>query len=276
METRVSDFQQALKVVLIHEGGNVDHPRDPGGRTSHGVTQRIYDGWRRKQGLPVRDVWKSTASERAAIYKAQYWDAVRGDELPAGVNYVLFDGAVNSGPVQSIKWLQRALGVQADGHLGESTMAAILTHSDHDRMIADICERRMAFLKALRTFSTFGRGWTRRVSEARQIGQAWASGSVGPVPTREIGREKSPITDAKKPRTVGPADGAVGAGVATSGAAQAINEAKASLEPLAGSSSMVAILIAVITIAGVVMALGGLVYRLWTKRQNAALEDALS
>lgn len=273
----MTDFNQVLKLVLVHEGGNVDHPRDPGGRTSHGVIQRVYDGWRQGQGLPKQDVWLSTPEERAAIYRKQYWDAVKGDRLPVGVAYVVFDGAVNSGPVQSAKWLQRALGMNnVDGAIGEATLAAVENHPDHDALVAAICEKRMAFLRALKTFPTFGRGWTRRVQEVKRIGQAWASGSVGPEPTHRISQGKALITDAKKPRAIGPADASAGAGAATTGAAQVINEAKTTLGPIAGSSGTLAAILAWVTVAGVVLALGGLAYRLWAARQNKQLEEALS
>jgi lysozyme family protein len=272
-----SNFERALKKALVHEGGNVDHPRDPGGRTSHGVIQRVYDGWRQGQGLPKQDVWLSTPQERAAIYRKQYWDAIQGDRLPAGVAYVVFDGAVNSGPAQSARWLQRALKMNnVDGSIGEATIAAIENHPDHDRLIADICEKRMAFLRALKTFPTFGKGWTRRVDEVRRTGQAWASGSVGPTLTPDIGREKARVSDARQLRALGPADGAAGAGAATTGAAQVINEAKTSLEPIAGSSGAIATILAWLTVAGAIIAIGGLAYRFWAARQNKALEEALS
>jgi len=103
-------FDRALPHILIHEGGRVNHPKDPGGRTNQGITQRVYNAWSAKSSLPARDVYLIDDAEVAAIYRFQYWEVVHGDVLPEGVGYVLFDGAVNSGPKQAIKWLQRALG----------------------------------------------------------------------------------------------------------------------------------------------------------------------
>ncbi len=120
-----SSFDEALKRVLVHEGGYADHPADPGGATMRGVTQRVYDGWRRRRGVPVRSVRLIEPGEVEAIYRLQYWDAVRADDLPAGLDYGVFDAAVHSGPGQAAKWLQRALGVTADGQVGEATLAAL-------------------------------------------------------------------------------------------------------------------------------------------------------
>ena len=131
-------YNEALKRVLVHEGGYVNDPRDPGGATMKGVTQRTYDGYRKRLGLPSRPVSQITSAEVGEIYRRQYWAAVRGDELPAGIDYVLFDGAVNSGPVQSIKWLQRALGVSVDGVLGEATVAEGVLPTSLYRLTGDL------------------------------------------------------------------------------------------------------------------------------------------
>lgn len=96
-------FTRSMPRILAHEGGKVDDPADPGGRTNQGVIQRVYDAYRIRIGLTPRDVYVMEASERDAIYEDQYWRAIRGDDLPAGLDYVVFDGAVNSGPARSIK-----------------------------------------------------------------------------------------------------------------------------------------------------------------------------
>ena len=105
----LSREKESLARVLAHEGGYSNHPKDPGGATMKGVTQRVYDGYRKGKGLAVRSVKGITTDELNEIYDRQYWDAVKGDLLPAGVDYVLFDGAVNSWPGRSIMWLQQAL-----------------------------------------------------------------------------------------------------------------------------------------------------------------------
>lgn len=159
-------FETVLPWVLIHEGGYVNHPKDPGGATNKGVTQRTYDRWRRLRKLPQRDVRSIEDAEVTAIYRQQYWDKVAGDDLPAGVDYAVFDFAVHSGPARAIKFLQRALGFtgdDVDGVLGIRTLSAVQAVNDRAALIQRLCEARLAWMKGLKTWSTFGKGWTRRV-----------------------------------------------------------------------------------------------------------------
>lgn len=270
-------FQKSLKAVLVHEGGKVDHPRDPGGRTNQGVIQRVYDGYRKREGKRPQDVYLMSNQERDDIYRRQYWEAVQGDELPTGVDYVVFDGAVNSGPAQSVKWLQRALRMNVvDGVLGQATLAAANAHPDPDMLIADICKRRMAFLQALKTWGTFGKGWTRRVDGVKKLGQAWAMGSVGPNPVFvEGGNAKATIASAKTMPVKAPADAAVGGGVVSGTLGGALQQAQDALTPLTGSSALIANVVATLVIAGVVSTVGGLAYRFFMQRKAAQLADAL-
>lgn len=270
-------FAKSLSAVLVHEGGWSNHPKDPGGATMKGVIQRVYDGYRKRKGLPLRSVARIETAELREIYKAQYWDVVRGDDLPAGVDYVVFDGAVNSGPSQSAKWLQRALGtVKVDGEIGEATLAAVAAHPDHDRLIAAICDRRMAFLKALRTWGDFGRGWTSRVAGVLKIGQAWASGSVGPAPVySEQGAAKATISDAKPVAFKGPADAATGVGISFGAAGGALNEAKDALAPLAGSGGWIDSAVAALALTSALAVIGGIGWRWLATRRDKARADAL-
>lgn len=162
-----SDRETALKLILAHEGGKVDHPRDPGGRTNRGITQKVYDGWRRAGGAPTRDVFLSTLDEAIAIYGKQYLDPIRYDDLPAGLNYAVADAAVNSGVSRAVKMLQRAVGTKEDGALGEVTLGRVTALCKDrvatKRLIEKYIAIRFAFLKSLRTWATFGKGWTRRV-----------------------------------------------------------------------------------------------------------------
>lgn len=167
-------FVRAMPRVLAHEGGKVDDPADPGGRTNQGVTQAVYTAYRAKIGAPARDVFLMEAFERDSIYRKQYWDAVNADDLPVGLDYVVFDGAVNSGVTRSGKWLQEALGVEADGHIGVITIAAAKA-ADTLEIIDRICDIRMAFLKRLHHWPRFGRGWTARVHGVRTVGKAWVN-----------------------------------------------------------------------------------------------------
>ncbi len=159
-----TNFDKALAYVLEHEGGWSDHPRDPGGATMKGVTQAVYDSYRKMRARPPQSVRFITDEELKAIYKFQYWDRVQGDLLPNGVDYAVFDFAVNSGVGRASKYLQAVVGVQQDGIIGARTIAAI---TNPTATINALCDRRMGFLRNLKTFLTFGRGWTRRVQGVR-------------------------------------------------------------------------------------------------------------
>ena len=156
------NFADALALVLAHEGGFANHPKDPGGATNRGITQRVYDGFRQRQGLAPRSVRRIAEAELEAIYRAQYWAAVRGDEMALGLDYALFDFAVHSGPKRAVRMLQAELGVKVDGAIGEVTLAAIATR-DAGELVEALCALRMTFLKRLAGWKTFGRGWSRRV-----------------------------------------------------------------------------------------------------------------
>lgn len=269
-------FESALKHVLVHEGGYINHPRDPGGETNKGITKRVYEGWRKKQGLPIQSVRDISSAEIAAIYKAQYWDAVRADELPVGVDYVLFDGAVNSGPKQSVKWLQRALGVNADGEIGAITLGALEGVTDYDLLIARIIDRREAFLRALKTWATFGKGWMRRINEVERIGQAEAKGSVGPNPTPSTGREKARVEDAKPAPNREASTGAATGGVATGGVTVAVERLQETITPYsAAGSAWIDSLVVVLAVAATVLTIGGIAWRLWQQRKANERKDAL-
>lgn len=157
-------FQACLQTVLAHEGGYVDHPRDPGGATNLGITRATLAAWR---GLAVADLPKAEVKslgleEAAAIYRARYWTRCGCDDLPAGLDLVVFDSAVNSGPGRSVGWLQAVLGVPVDGEVGPVTKASISARPVPDLLRA-VLARRRAFLRRLPTWPVFGRGWTRRL-----------------------------------------------------------------------------------------------------------------
>lgn len=267
-------FRQALARILVHEGGKVDHPKDPGGRTNKGVTQRVYNAWRTKSHLPIRDVYLIDDSEVEAIYRFQYWEPIGGQQLPPGVGYIVMDGAVNSGVRQSGKWLQRSLGFeksQVDGVIGSVTINATQQDHDHDTLIARICERRMVFLRALKTWRTFGKGWTRRVANVKATGQAWAMGTVGPAVEYVPGAEnKASVDDAKKGPPKAPGDVSIGVG----GAGATIPQAVEQLTPFEGIA-FVKNLIVGLTILGAVILLGGAAWRWWATKKAKELEDAL-
>lgn len=268
-----SEFARCLPVILAAEGGKVDDPRDPGGRTNQGITQNVFNAFLTRRGRKPRDVYTMTDAERDAIYRAQYWDAIRGDDLPAGISLAVFDAAVNSGPARAAKWLQSALGVPADGHIGEVTVAAAKAATDDDVVVLDIMNERMAFLKSLKTFKTFGRGWTSRVNQVEALATAWATGSIGgPVSQADNAHGRAVEEDRKKPPVVAPADVATGAGVSSLGVSPVLNTLQNTLTPYASSGGWIMNVVVGLAIVGAVLTIGGLVWRFLAMNKRKQME----
>lgn len=165
-----SNFDRALALVLRNEGGFVDDPRDPGGATNMGITRATL-ARARGRSLAVEDVRRLTRPEAAAIYRRSYWDPIRGDDLPAGLDLAAFDLAVNSGPARAGRLLQRVLGCAEDGVVGPATLAAA-AGCDIGAAVAALSRERLAFLRRLATWPVFGRGWSRRVSAVERTALA--------------------------------------------------------------------------------------------------------
>jgi lysozyme family protein len=131
--------------------------------TNLGVTKKVWEEW---VGHPVSeaDMRALTPEKVAPMYKRKYWDSVKGDELPKGVDYVVFDCAVNSGPGRAAKFLQAAVGAKVDGAIGPGTLKAVESMSPFE-IIKKFNAARLEFLNELPTWDTFGKGWNRRVAE---------------------------------------------------------------------------------------------------------------
>lgn len=162
-------FEQILKTLKGHEGGfsHRSLKADPGGPTNFGITQRTLSGWR-GHAVSIDDVRRLTFEEATQIYLEQYWRPVRGDELPAGLDYAVFDYGVNSGPAAAVKALQRILEVRADGIVGLITLGAIAARNVSE-LINALCGQRLKFMQSLRNWRHNKNGWTRRVKEVRRL-----------------------------------------------------------------------------------------------------------
>jgi lysozyme family protein len=157
------NFEHCLKMLLHHEGGFVNHPKDPGGMTNLGVTKKVYDAWIGRESTEA-EMRALTPADVGPIYKKNYWDKVRGDDLPAGVDWAAFDWAVNSGAGRPAKAIQRIVGATQDGAIGPKTLQAVMD-VEPEKIVEGVYDIRQKFYESLKTFDTFGRGWTRRNQE---------------------------------------------------------------------------------------------------------------
>jgi lysozyme family protein len=161
------NFGKALRLLLKHEGGYVNHPDDPGGITNLGVTKRVYEEWIGREATE-EDMENLTLEDVAPLYKTNYWDKCRCDDLPSGLDYVAFDWAVNSGVSRSSKGIQKSCGAEPDGIIGLKTLE-LAKGQNTTFMIENFQIIRQEFYEKLDHFDTFGRGWTRRNNEATKV-----------------------------------------------------------------------------------------------------------
>ena len=166
------NFEKCLAVVLIQEGGYTNDPQDPGGPTNLGITQKDLSDWLGHAATAddVKALSKETARE---IYRSKYWNPLRCDELPAGIDLIVFDFGVNAGLSRSVKTAQKVIGVKEDGSIGPITMGG-LTAVDPRDFINSFSDKRLAFYQSLSTWPHFGKGWTRRTEEVKKASLAMA------------------------------------------------------------------------------------------------------
>lgn len=175
-----STLARVMPEIIAHEGGFVDHPSDPGGATKYGITIATLSTWRRRK-VSKAEVRALTTDEAARILEVRYWKPVKGDLLPPGVDYAVFDFAINSGPSRAVKHLQGVLGAKMDGIIGPETLRAV-TAAAPAAIIVRICDARIAFLRGLSTWRTFGKGWTERVAKVKATSLQLASDLAPPAP----------------------------------------------------------------------------------------------
>lgn len=159
------NWDACFAMVLKHEGGFVNHPKDPGGMTNLGVTRTNWELYLNRD-VTEEEMRALTPEMVKPFYKHNYWDRIKGDDLPSGVDYAAYDLAVNSGTSRAAKYLQQIAGVTADGVIGPQSLKAI-QKCDAEDVVDEICNMRMDFLKGLNTFDTFGKGWTTRVNDVK-------------------------------------------------------------------------------------------------------------
>ena len=166
------NYQKCLETILHHEGGYVNHPKDPGGETNLGVTKRVYEAWVMENDLSQKDMKDLLVEDVAPIYRKNYWDRMKCDDIPAGLDLCVFDFGVNAGTGRSAKYLQTMIGTVADGGIGPNTLRALDSYVDANGIegaIKNFQEARQSYYESLSTFETFGRGWTRRVDETTEL-----------------------------------------------------------------------------------------------------------
>lgn len=242
----MSRFQQCLSETLKWEGGYADHPKDPGGPTMKGVTQRVYDGFRTRKGLHPVHVRSIKNEEVEEIYREQYWRLVCGDQLPPGVDLVLFDFAVNAGPWRAVRTMQEVLKIRTDGTMGNATLGAILSR-DPVEIIEKLSDARLAFVKRLSTFKTFGKNWTRRTAGIKSAALAM-NGNKTPEPTEGAYTEKA------SPTKLGLLSTDTGKGSAITGvgaAGTALTDAANTMAPLGEFGTLFRVVFAILLVAGV-------------------------
>ena len=158
-----NNFDKCLEMLLHHEGGYVNNVHDKGGMTNLGVTKRVYDKWIDRESTE-EEMRNLTPEDVAPIYKKNYWDRVKGDLLPSGLDWACFDWAVNSGSGRPAKAVQRAVGATVDGAIGKQTVGLIM-EKDPEFIIDYVYTVRKSFYESLDDYKHFGRGWSRRNKE---------------------------------------------------------------------------------------------------------------
>lgn len=250
-------YDEALRRLLLHEGGYTNHPSDPGGPTNFGITIVDYRKFV-KPGATADDVKTMTLEEAKSIYRAKYWDAQRCDELPAGVDYAVFDYGVNSGCGRSGKVLRRCLTLADNTSVVSNAVVAAAAERDAKALAAAICDERLRFLQSLKTWDVFGKGWGRRVAEVKAYSLALAAGL--PVKSQAAsapasGKGVVPVSKA-----------------AQQGSAGAVAAAGAAAAQQAHATGAGAWMVVAIAVAGLALAVGGWLFWQWRQqRQQVAV-----
>lgn len=274
------NFTPSLARDLVYEGGYSNNKADPGGPTNKGVTQATYSSWLRRTSRASASVAGISDADVAAIYKTDYWDRILGDELPSGIDFCIFDAAVNSGVATAISWAQAVLktypdtplSFSIDGDLGPATKRALLA-ADVDQFIHDFCSHRLGTLQRLKTWKTFGKGWSARIANVQKTAVAWAQSddsSTGPEPVQVAvhgGQQKARIEQVPNNRF---ASLTTHVGSMATAAGAAIASLAGALQPASGTFPWVATVLGVLTVLGAVI---GVVLMVSQKANDAAANN---
>ena len=166
-----NNYELALNHVLKSEGGWSDNPKDPGGATMKGITLAVYREWKRNPHITKDELRVIPDEDVYNLYKELYWNKVHGDELPSGVDYAVFDSAVNMGVGRASKLIQEAAGVATDGVLGQASLSAI-QKANTKELIEKFSQLKESFYRSLKTFPIFGKGWLNRVAEVKTLSES--------------------------------------------------------------------------------------------------------
>lgn len=175
-----SNYEEALRRLLAHEGGYTDHPSDPGGPTNFGITLADYRRFVKSDAVTA-DMMAMKIGDAKSIYRKHYSDALQCNELPGGIDYAVFDYGVNSGTTRAGRVLRRVLSLPDDTSKVTDQVIMAARRRDASAVVQAICDERLAFLKQLKTWPIFGAGWSRRVAEVKALALAMASRTASPA-----------------------------------------------------------------------------------------------
>lgn len=170
----LSNWENSFELLMDSEGGFSTDPDDRGnhmpdgrpGATNLGVTMMTWELYVQRAAT-IEEMKCLTPDDVKPLYKTMFFDRVWGDKMPVGLDYLLFDFAVNAGVSRSVLMLQRAVGAHPDGAMGPVTYAATITHDPVD-LIEKFSEAKVEFYESLDNFPTYGKGWLNRVAKVEQ------------------------------------------------------------------------------------------------------------
>jgi hypothetical protein len=163
--SKPNNFKNIINNLVELEGGKSNLSYDKGGKTNLGITQYTYNNWNKKHNKPLKDVYKITRQEADQIYKEEYWNIIKGDQLPPNVAHIMLSQALLDGPQDSIRLVQKLLGLKVDGIMGSDTINKIkrLTVNGDIKLATAIANKQIYRLKTDEDADKFGKGWNSRV-----------------------------------------------------------------------------------------------------------------